>query len=375
MKNKSRVILIIGILISLILAFHLVKFTRTSIPIKIGFVADFSLDSNNVGVSGRNGIMTAIDEINTKGGIKGRHLELITADNKNNVDSCDTAVKSLIDSGVSVIIGPLLSQMINSVVDTTKNSDLLVISPVVKSNQLTGIDDHLIKVNSTAKEEGYLLADAIFKRKDKKVALLWSAYNRLYTYGVISGLKEKLIENNINIELEYQIEDDHDQTSIVEKLKELNLDAIVFVAKGDIVAGITQKFSILGDIPNLYASEWTKITQVSEFGGKSINGMVFSDSAGRYTESLSSLAFYNHYTEHFFIEPSTPSYLSYESMMIFYYAALQNGGNIDRDSLKKTILSSEYDILSDVFHFDRYGDVIRNDKILYIIKDSEYYIY
>ncbi len=65
-----------------------------------------------------------------------------------------------------------------------------MISPSVKSESFSNIDDNFIMLNDTTFKEGRSLSNAIINRGDKRVALLWSRDNSPYTSGVIKGIKK-----------------------------------------------------------------------------------------------------------------------------------------------------------------------------------------
>lgn len=49
-------------------------------PIKIGFIAGMTGPSSELGVTGRQGAMIAVDEVNAAGGVKGRKVEIVFKD-------------------------------------------------------------------------------------------------------------------------------------------------------------------------------------------------------------------------------------------------------------------------------------------------------
>ncbi len=55
---------------------------REKPPFKIGFVGGLTGRYSDLGVSGRNGAMLAVEEINENGGIRGRKILLIAKDDR-----------------------------------------------------------------------------------------------------------------------------------------------------------------------------------------------------------------------------------------------------------------------------------------------------
>jgi len=81
-------VVIIGIIviaISLGSFFFFEEFVGTE-PIKIGVILSLSGSGSYIGEQTRDGIQMAADEINSRGGIDGRHIELIIEDNQSSPD-------------------------------------------------------------------------------------------------------------------------------------------------------------------------------------------------------------------------------------------------------------------------------------------------
>ncbi|OQY38229.1 MAG: hypothetical protein B6229_06460 [Spirochaetaceae bacterium 4572_7] len=135
MKSKYSIVITIVFGIFLITLSGIYLLNKRKTPIKIGFIADFTTGGSDLAIQGRNGALLAINKINKSGGFKGRKFELITETNHNNKELCRAAVSSLLDKNVSLIVGPMLSSMASSVLDATKDQNILVISPGVSGNR------------------------------------------------------------------------------------------------------------------------------------------------------------------------------------------------------------------------------------------------
>ena len=75
-------------------------------PIKLADVAEFSGGGATVGTNWKNGIDLAIEEINAKGGILGRKLEVTHADSQSNPGVARAQVQKALDSEPYVLLGP-----------------------------------------------------------------------------------------------------------------------------------------------------------------------------------------------------------------------------------------------------------------------------
>jgi substrate-binding family protein len=75
--------------------------------ITFGQAAVFEGPANALGIGMRDGILAAFGETNTKGGVKGRKLELVTRDDGYEPAKSIEATKALIEAGVFALVGPV----------------------------------------------------------------------------------------------------------------------------------------------------------------------------------------------------------------------------------------------------------------------------
>src|SRR5476651_2146847 len=85
-------------------------------PIRIGAVLPFSGGVELYGQQARLGLDLAAKDINAAGGILGRPVEVIYADDKTRPASAEAAIHALIESdGVVAVVGPITSQNLNAI--------------------------------------------------------------------------------------------------------------------------------------------------------------------------------------------------------------------------------------------------------------------
>src|SRR5436190_18514366 len=75
-------------------------------PIKLADVAELSGGGATVGTNWKNGIDLAIEEINAKGGVLGRKLEVTHADSQSNPGVARAQVQKALDAEPYVLLGP-----------------------------------------------------------------------------------------------------------------------------------------------------------------------------------------------------------------------------------------------------------------------------
>jgi branched-chain amino acid transport system substrate-binding protein len=81
-------------------------FAQSGAPIKLANVAELSGGGATVGTNWKNGIDLAIEEINAKGGVLGRKLEVTHADSQSNPGVARAQVQKALDGEPYVLLGP-----------------------------------------------------------------------------------------------------------------------------------------------------------------------------------------------------------------------------------------------------------------------------
>jgi len=90
---------------------------RAAEPIKLGLVAALSGQSAKSGEGITRGLQVAIDEVNAKGGVLGRPLELVRRDDESNPAKGQTAARELMDrEGVAALFGGIDSPVSQAIV-------------------------------------------------------------------------------------------------------------------------------------------------------------------------------------------------------------------------------------------------------------------
>jgi urea transport system substrate-binding protein len=91
-------------------------------PIRVGAVLPFSGGVELYGQQARLGLDLAVKDINAAGGILGRPVKVIYADDKTRPEAAITAMHALIENdGVVAVVGPITSRNLNAIVPVAEN--------------------------------------------------------------------------------------------------------------------------------------------------------------------------------------------------------------------------------------------------------------
>lgn len=115
-----------------------VTFGKELPPVKIGAAGPFTGDLSKIGLDSLNAIQMAVDEANSEGGVNGRKVEVVVAD-----DAADpskailVAEKLAMDKNVLGVVGPMNSSTVNAALPTYQRAGLVLISQSATNPSLT----------------------------------------------------------------------------------------------------------------------------------------------------------------------------------------------------------------------------------------------
>ena len=107
-------------------------------PIRIGYPVILSGPGALIGEPSLKGAQMFVEEINAKGGVLGRKIELVVRDTKGNADEAVRVARDLIlRENVDFLFGTLTSAEGPAVSPIAKENKIVFVVPVVKTDQLT----------------------------------------------------------------------------------------------------------------------------------------------------------------------------------------------------------------------------------------------
>ena len=149
--------------------------------IKIGYPMPLSGPASVYGVPVVKGAEMAVQEINAKGGVLGRKLELLTRDSKASADEAVRLARELIiKNGVDFLVGTLTSAEAPAVSTIAKENKIVFIAPTSKTVQLVApknLHPYIFRLASNTDIDGRTGASIIAGWKDvKRVATIAPDY-------------------------------------------------------------------------------------------------------------------------------------------------------------------------------------------------------
>jgi branched-chain amino acid transport system substrate-binding protein len=165
-------------------------------PIKVGFPMILSGPGALFGEPASKGAQMFVEEINAKGGVLGRKIELLPRDTKGNADEAVRVSRELIlKENVDFLVGTLTSAEGPAVSVVAKENKVVFIAPIPKTDQLTAADKlhpYVFRVAANTTMEGRSAAEIVAKWPVTKIATISPdyAYGQDVTKSFVEHLKK-----------------------------------------------------------------------------------------------------------------------------------------------------------------------------------------
>lgn len=173
--------------------------TPDATTVKIGGIGPLTGAYANYGLSEKNGAELAVKEINEAGGIAGKQIELSYQDSQGESESAVNAYGKLMDWGMEVSLGCVLSGGNASVVAAARDDDVLLITPSGSADKCIDGNDKAFRVCFYDSYQGAAAAQYI---KDNNmvdtVGILYQSDND-YSVGLYNAFVAKCGELGITI--------------------------------------------------------------------------------------------------------------------------------------------------------------------------------
>lgn len=173
--------------------------TPDATTVKIGGIGPLTGAYANYGLSEKNGAELAVKEINEAGGIAGKQIELSYQDSQGESESAVNAYGKLMDWGMNISLGGVLSGETASIVAAARDDDVLLITPSGSADKCIDGNDKAFRVCFYDSYQGAAAAQYI---KDNNmvdtVGILYQSDND-YSVGLYNAFVAKCGELGITI--------------------------------------------------------------------------------------------------------------------------------------------------------------------------------
>ena len=300
--------------------------------IKIGGNFELTGGIANFGKQTVNGIQMAFEEINAAGGVNGKQLKLILADNKSEPAEATNAVTKLITQDkVVAVLGPVASSNVLATLQVAQDNKIPVLTATGTNEKIT-VDGG--KVRPFAFRgcfidpfQGKVMANFASNTVKAKTAVIYVDQSSDYSKGLKQSFEEAFVKNGGKVlSTEAFLQKDQDFKATLTKIKALNPEVIFIPAYYEEVGKIVKQARELGiTVPLLGTDGWDDPKVVEIAGAKSLDNTFFSNHYSSQDTDPAVVKFVAAYKKEYNQEPSALAALGYDSGLMIADAIKRAG--------------------------------------------------
>lgn len=241
--------------------------------IKIGLVASLSGDQKPWGDDSRAGAEIAVAEVNAKGGVHGKKVELVVQDSASTSQGAKTAAEKLLSEGVIGIVGEVSSGNTIQIAHSAFEKSVPVVGIGSTRVDLTDIGSNVFRVCYSDAFQGPVMAKFAYEELGLKNVALMTDNKAPYSQGLSASFAEtfKKLGGNIVAEEKY----DTGQTQFgpqLTELKDKNPEGIFMSGYFPEVGPIAQQARAAGIKAKFLGGDGWDSPKLLESGGSAIIG-------------------------------------------------------------------------------------------------------
>ena len=252
---------------------------KVEAPIKIGAIFSATGPASFLGAPEKDTVHMLAEQINAKGGVLGRKLEMVVYDDETNTNKCVLAADKLLKKdGVVAVVGPSTSGNTLAIMSKFSDAKVPLVSAAASEKIVKPVNPWVFKTPQTDRDAVKKILEHAKAQGHKKIAIItvsngFGQSGRAVLQEIVPSQGFELVADEV-----YGSKDT-DMTPQLTKIKALNPDAIICWGTNPGPAVITRNRAQLGITAPLYQSHGVASKKFIELAGDASNGIMLP--AGR----------------------------------------------------------------------------------------------
>lgn len=322
--------------------------TADSKDIKVGGVFELTGGVASYGQSAVNGAKLAFKQVNASGGVLGKQINFIIADNKSEPSESANAVTKLITQDkVAAIMGAVASSNTLAAVQIATDNKIPLLTPTSTNPKVT-VDD-----NGTVKDyifrscfidpfQGTVMANFATKTLKAKTAVIYVDNSSDYSKGLAQFFEENFVKSGGQVlSKEAFLQKDQDFKATLTKIKSVNPEVIYVPGYYEEVGKIVKQARELGlNAPILGGDGWDS-PKLAEIAGKEVlNNSYFSNHYSTEDKDPKVTKFVEDYKAEYNQTPDALAALGYDGAMMLV-DAIKRAGSAEPAKIKDALAQTK----------------------------------
>ena len=307
------------------------------------------------GTSTDNAIKMAIAEINAKGGVLGKSIELRVEDDNSRAEQVPSVVKKLVyEDNVLVVLGEVASSSSLAAAPICQDAGVPMLSPTSTNPKVTQVGDYIFRACFIDPYVGESLANFAKTKLNAKTAAIFTDVKSDYSKGLSQYFKDSFTKlgGKIVSEESYQAGDTNFRAQLT-NIKGKTPDVIYVPGYYTEVGNIAVQARSLGMNQTLMGSDGWDSPKLFEIGKKAVDNSYFSNHYSPEDTNPKVVKFVADYKQKYKETPDALAAVAYDAAYIMF-DAIKRAGDTDRAKIRQA--------LADTKNFDGVTGKISMDK-------------
>ena len=338
-------------------------------PIAIGAIEILTGPSAAYGIAIRAGLELALGEVNKKGILGGRFINLTVEDSGGNKDQAINAARKLIGRDhVALVIGPTLSNEMFAVGPVVNERKIPIVGTSTTAVGITDIGPWVFRTSLPESDVIPVTLNYAKGRGVKTIALMY-ANDDAFSKSGFDTMKAASEKAGLNIlATESFGSKDTDFSAQLTKIKGLKPDAVGISALVEPVAGVLLQARQLGFGKDtlFIGGNGSNSPKLGEIAGPAADGLIVGSPWFIGKDTPANTKFIADYQAKYNRPPDQFAAQAYDTMHIVA-AAIDRAGGADNDKLHKALLETKYDGVMGPFTFTAHRDPGSTEGVVVLV--------
>ncbi len=382
MLKRSKIITSFAIASVLVASLAAGCGAKTDKDIKIGMVYELTGNTASYGTSAANGAKLAFKEINASGGVLGKQIKIISADNKGEPSESANAMSKVISQDkVVAVTGFTVSSCgiaASAVAEANKIPFVAAatVNPKVTFDERTGkVKDYTFRACFIDSFQGTVGANfALNGLKAGKTAIMTDSSSD-YSKGLTEIFRSTYVKAGGKIVAEESyLQKDQDYKPILTKIKAQNPDLLYIPGYYEDVGKIIKQARELGmTIPVLGADAWDSPVLVEMGGAQPLNNTYFTNFYSIEDKNPVSNSFVDAYKKEYGQTPDSMAAMGYDAAKLLV-DAIRRADSTDAKKIKEALAATKnFSSVSGEMSLNERHDAVRGVVIIELKDGKQVY--
>lgn len=348
--------------------------TDGSGAIKVGIMGPFTGSVAQYGIACRNGAQLYFNQLNEKGGINGKQVEMVIEDEKGDATEAINVYNKMVEDGVTAIVGDVTSKPTIAVAQASVEDNMPCVTPSATTADVIAYGDNFFRSCITDPFQGKVMADFAVEQGYQKVATIFDSGDD-YASGVAAAFVEEAKANGLEVTSEQGYPTGQtDFNSFLTTIIGTNPDAILssnYYQDDGMIVTQARKLGYTGVF--LGADGWAGIIGGDQdyASAEDLEGCFYDTSFSASNTDESVQQFISDYTEEYGEAPTNFCALGYDAAMTVAAGlekAEESGAEPGSDEYKQAVIdgiaSGTVEGVTGTISYDGTGDPVKSTLII-----------